>query len=1393
MLQRTLGLVAFALIASPTEAADDWQKKAFAGIAAAEYRFSFEDGALQAPNRAHDLRTRLDGDGLSIESRTRGADAFRLGLSLVAYGREPVGPGIVVAGERATNRRDGITEWLANDTKGLTHGLVLERPPRTGEPSLRLHLEGVGAFPEGSDGKSLLLRGGDGAAVIRYGSLEATDAVGNTVPVTITAEPGSLVIVVEDEGAAWPITVQALASSPVWNVAINQADAHFGASVAPAGDVDGNGFSDVIVGAPDYDEGQPNEGKAFVYLGGPSGLSLSFAWSAQSNQNGAGLGGSVSTAGDVNGDGFGDVLVGAPNYDNTLPDEGEAFLWFGSAGGLGPDGTPVNADWKAPGGQPSASCGMRVARAGDVNADGYDDFIVAVPNFDNGITSNDGAAVVYHGSAFGPPAGGNWTLIYQSDFGGAGFGSAIAGAGDVNGDGYDDVVIGAPFERDSAIQQGSVHLYYGSSTGLGAQVWSALGAEGSWLGFSVAGVGDVNGDNYADIGVGVPLHDTPPFNFDDGRLLVWFGTPSVPAATQSWSYSSRQDEAHLGGSIAAAGDVNGDGYADIIAGADLWDATASNEGRAFVFHGAAGGPASIPSWFADGGQAGASFGLSVGSAGDVNGDGYSDVIVGAHLWNDAQNDSGNARVYHGGPGGPRISADWSVTAGQEFSHFGYTVSGAGDVNGDGYSDVIIGADKYDAGELDEGAAFVYLGFTGGLQTTPNFTIEGNQESATLGFAVASAGDVDGDGFGDVIVGAYIYDGPDPNEGVAYVYRGSVSGLTGARYTLEANQAQAQFGWSVGGAGDVNGDGYGDVVVGAALWDGAQFNQGAAFIAYGSATGPGALVRFGTGIVQANAHYGHRVAGVGDVNRDGYSDVAVGVPDWDGAAGSNAGRVFLHMGGPSGLSDAPAGWSPESAHSDWTLGFSVAAAGDVNGDGYADVIVSAPGYTNGEPGEGGAFVYMGGPGGPTSPPAWSFTTDQVSAFLGDGYGAAGAGDVNGDGYSDVIVGAASWQEGASDFTGKAWVFLGSASGLSTTAAWSAIGAAGGNQFGMGVAGAGDVDGDGYSDVLVGEWLNSEGATHQGKAKIYYGNGGRGRPRRFLQFNGALTRRVSPLGFVDSDLVFKPFWHIAIPAGRTRMGAQVEIKPVGVAFDGSNVVDLGNLEMSGESLGFPNITGLSPLTSYHWRVRFLRGRNPAFVRTPWFGYADNSRTLTDFRTPCGNVTWYRDQDGDLHGNVAVTLSACTAPAGYVANWDDCDDTNPARFPGNPELCDTIDNNCDAVVDNVPAPTGVSSLTGHKSDVVIILTWTPVPGATRYSTTRGSINALRASGGNYASSVNFCLADQGGLATDNQLAGPGDGFWYLNRAVNCNVPGTYDEGQPTQSGSRDAEIAAGSPVCP
>jgi hypothetical protein len=194
------------------------------------------------------------------------------------------------------------------------------------------------------------------------------------------------------------------------------------------------------------------------------------------------------------------------------------------------------------------------------------------------------------------------------------------------------------------------------------------------------------------------------------------------------------------------------------------------------------------------------------------------VIVGARFFDNGETDEGRVFVYHGSATGLSTSANWTAESNQAFANFGFSVSSAGDVNGDGFSDVIVGARLFDNGETDEGRAFVYHGSATGLSTSANWTAESNQGNAQFGYSVSWAGDVNGDGFSDVIVGAPLFDSPEANEGRAFVYHGSATGLsTTPNWTAESNQAFAQFGNSVASAGDVNGDGFSDVIVGAWLF------------------------------------------------------------------------------------------------------------------------------------------------------------------------------------------------------------------------------------------------------------------------------------------------------------------------------------------------------------------------------------------------------------------------------------------------------------------------------------------------------------------------------------------------------------------------------------------------
>jgi hypothetical protein len=235
----------------------------------------------------------------------------------------------------------------------------------------------------------------------------------------------------------------------------------------------------------------------------------------------------------------------------------------------------------------------------------------------------------------------------------------------------------------------------------------------------------------------------------------------------------------------------------------------------------------------------------------VNGDGYADVIVGAPDYDAGAVDEGVAIVFLGGAAGIAngnpTTADALIEGDQTDAYLGASVSDAGDVNGDGYADVIAGASDYDAGETDEGAAFIFLGSATGIANatpaTADAQLEADQPFSWLGASVSGAGDVNGDGYADVIVGASDYDAGKTDEGAAFVFLGGASGIADgnpatADAQIAARQVEAYLGWSVSGAGDVNGDGYADVIVGATDYDAGETDEGAAFLFLGNASAAG---------------------------------------------------------------------------------------------------------------------------------------------------------------------------------------------------------------------------------------------------------------------------------------------------------------------------------------------------------------------------------------------------------------------------------------------------------------------------------------------------------------------------------------------------------------------------
>jgi hypothetical protein len=414
------------------------------------------------------------------------------------------------------------------------------------------------------------------------------------------------------------------------------------------------------------------------------------------------------------------------------------------------------------------------------------------------------------------------------------------------------------------------------------------------------------------------------------------------------------------------------------------------------------------SWTADGEGTHNRFGYAVGAAGDVDGDGYDDVIIGGDQYKEF---TGRVYVYAGGSTGLSASPIFVATGEDVNNHFGYTVGAAGDVNGDGYDDVIAGAYHY---ANFRGRAYVYTGGSDGLAEPPSFVLTGDGPDDYFGRSVATAGDVDGDGYDDVIVGAQAY---EESTGRAYVYAGGPAGLSASPiFVVTGEGPSSSFGQSVGTAGDVDGDGYDDVIVGA---HGHDHGTGRIYVYAGDGSGLKARPIFvGTGKGRGD-RYGFAVGAAGDVNGDGYSDVIVGAY----GVGEGTGQVYVYAGGPEGLGARPAFTATGEVAGD-SFGRSVGTAGDVNGDGYDDVIIGA---RNHDGNTGRVYLYAGGAGGLDAAPSLIFDGKEPNSWYGHAVGMAG--DVDGDGHMEVLVGAYGYGE----WTGRAYVpcTLGDADGAAAT--------------------------------------------------------------------------------------------------------------------------------------------------------------------------------------------------------------------------------------------------------------------------------------------------------------------------------------------------------------------------
>ena len=427
--------------------------------------------------------------------------------------------------------------------------------------------------------------------------------------------------------------------------------------------------------------------------------------------------------------------------------------------------------WIMAGEQADAHLGLAVAEAGDVNGDGFADLLMSARAFNGSLY--DGRAMAFYGSATGLSATPDWAVT--NDQVGSQFARVLAGAGDVNGDGYDDVLVGAPYYDVGDGDEGRAYLFYGSANGLSTTPgWTASGDDYvSYFGRGLGGAGDVNGDGYDDVLVG-ETYWTDPETGDWGRVSLFLGSAAGLSNSASWTASGNPQYGGFGAPTTGAGDVNGDGYDDFMIAEPSYWGDQDQEGRVYLYHGGPDGPGTEPAWIDEGDQDNAAYGNAIGSAGDVNGDGYGDVIIGADRYDGADFSAGRAYVYHGSSSGLSSKPQWIGEGNQYSAHFGTSVDGAYDANGDGYDDVLVGSLAFDDGQTTEGRGFLFAGGTDGVQAEPILTVDGDQEQAYFSSAVAGPGDVNGNGIPELAFGAPNYDWVETDDGIVVVLEADAS-------------------------------------------------------------------------------------------------------------------------------------------------------------------------------------------------------------------------------------------------------------------------------------------------------------------------------------------------------------------------------------------------------------------------------------------------------------------------------------------------------------------------------------------------------------------------------------------------------------------------------------------
>jgi hypothetical protein len=450
---------------------------------------------------------------------------------------------------------------------------------------------------------------------------------------------------------------------------------------------------------------------------------------------------------------------------------------------------------------------------------------------------------------------------------------------------------------------------------------------------------------------------------DDSDGGLWCAMVDLSLADAK--FVGEEDGDSAGFRVSGAGDVDGDGHDDLLIGAP-YD---GDGGAAYLMRGPVMGTLDLAGADAklvgESGGWGYGTGYSVSGAGDVDGDGNDDLLIGAPYDNAA---TGVAYLVRGPVMGTvdLAFADAKLLGAEMSDHAGQSVANAGDVNGDGRDDLLIGAPEYGEGTLPAGGAFLVLG---PATSTPDLSLTdakfyGENGSDDAGSSVSGAGDVNGDGLDDLLIGApHFKFRREYSAGAAYLLLGPLSGpvdLALADATIVGGPDSGGVGTSVSDAGDVDGDGHDDVLIGATTNYVDSDGGGAAYLVLGPVTGRVEASRADATLVgELYSGVGYSVSGAGDVDGDGHVDLVIGAYSSE-EGGQDAGATYLVLGPVSGtmdLSRSDATFVGEERND--VVGYSVAGVGDVDGDGLDDLLMGAPSNDAGGVDAGAAYLIYGG--------------------------------------------------------------------------------------------------------------------------------------------------------------------------------------------------------------------------------------------------------------------------------------------------------------------------------------------------------------------------------------------------------------------------------------------------